>query len=391
MSIFVNKEDLPYRRIFAAIDLEAFRTNLESIRGILPKGTKLCAVVKADAYGHGVKGLLGSLSGYADAYAVATEEEGALLRREGVTAPILVLGALQREEYRRAICCGLTVAISSLREAEGLSQEAETLYGTAHVHIAVETGMNRIGMRMEGEGFEELRKIAALPGISIDGCFTHFARADEADAVMTGRQLGRFQDFLQRAKEAGIHTGVRHCSNSAAILEGEGTDFDMVRAGIAMYGIYPSDEVRMETPLEPVMQLKSYLTFVKEIEAGETVSYGGIYRAERRTRVGTISAGYADGYPRPAAEGGMEVLIRGRRCPIIGRICMDQMMVDLSDLPEAEPGDLVTLFGKDGEEEISLNELSEKSGRYHYEILCGITGRVPRVYFDGGRAGILPD
>ena len=152
MSIFVNKEDLPYRRIFAAIDLEAFRTNLESIRGILPKGTKLCAVVKADAYGHGVKGLLGSLSGYADAYAVATEEEGALLRREEVTAPILVLGALQREEYRRAICCGLTVAISSLREAEGLSQEAETLYGTAHVHIAVETGMNRIGMRMEGEG-----------------------------------------------------------------------------------------------------------------------------------------------------------------------------------------------------------------------------------------------
>lgn len=381
----------PYRRICAAVDLDALAHNLELLRSILPEGVKLCAVVKADAYGHGVVGTLATLERYADCYAVAALEEGIRIRQMGTKKPVLILGALLPGEYETMLAWDLTAAVSSLREGKLLSEAAYQTGRTGHMHIAVDTGMSRIGFRTDEAGFSEVLRLRELPGLSIDGCFTHFATADEPGKEQkTEEQLQAFQAFLKRLSEAGIDPGLCHCANSAAILTGVGTGFSMVRGGIAMYGLYPSRELEGRLPLRPVMQLKSWLTSIRQIQAGETVGYGAVYCAKGPVRVGTVSAGYADGYPRSAGctdpEGkGMDVLVRGKRCPILGRICMDQLMVDLSGLPEAKEGDPVTLFGRDGAEEIGLRELAERSGGFHYELMCAVSGRVPRAYFRNGR------
>ena len=393
----MREPSFPYKRIAAFCDRTALSDNLKALRSLLPDGVKFCAVVKADAYGHGFAGLLDVFERYADQYAVASVEEGEELRRLGIRKPVLVLGDAHRDEYPRLLSAELAAALSTADEAERLSALAEkhAANGRAHIHIAVDTGMSRIGLPANETGISELRRIAALPGLSIDGIFTHFAAADEADPARTERQLRRFVQFLSAAEAEGISLGVRHCANSAALLNGVGVGlsntfhFDMVRGGIAMYGLYPSDEVEKHLQIRPVMQLKAYLTHVKEIEAGEEISYGGLFRAERRMRVGTVSCGYADGYPRAAGASsepgrsrsrGAEVLVRGQRCPIVGRVCMDQLMIDLSAVPEAQKGDPVTLVGCDGAEEITFEELARESNGFHYELLCSISKRVPRVY-----------
>ena len=383
----MRKSTFPYKRIAAFCDKGALSDNLKALKEQLPGGVRFCAVVKADAYGHGFAGLQEVFERYADQYAVASVEEGETLRSLGIEKPILILGDVHPDEYPRVLDHQLSAPISTAEEAEelsGLSQQLWQEGRRAHVQIAVDTGMSRIGLPADESGLRELRRIARLPGITIDGIFTHFATADESNLSRTHRQLAAFQTFLSAAEAEGIATGVRHCANSAAILNGIGIgSFDMVRGGIAMYGLYPSDEVRKEPALRPVMQLGAYLTHVKEISEGTEVSYGGLFHAVGKMRVGTVSCGYADGYPRSAgSRGTMEVLVHGQRCPIIGRICMDQLMIDLSEVPDAVKGDPVTLIGRDGNEEISFYELAEKSGGFHYELLCGISKRVPRCYCD---------
>ena len=437
ISAVMRKSTFPYKRSAAFCDKTALSENLRLLRSQLSEGMRFCAVVKADAYGHGFAGLKDVFEVYADAYAVASVEEGEALRALGIEKPVLILGDVHRDEYQRVIAGRLSAAISSADEAEQLSALAlkseeglnskevsnseeilnpkEMVSQKAHIQIAVDTGMSRIGLMPDEEGLSQLRRIAALPGIAIDGIFTHFAAADEEDLTGAHRQLERFRAFLAAAAAEGIDPGVRHCANSAAVLNGFGMQgFDMVRGGIAMYGLYPSEEVRKDLKFRPVMQLGAYLTHVKEIEAGTGVSYGSLFRADRKMRIGTVSCGYADGYPRSAGskssgeeakrhraeapkgnraeeikEHGtgaaadritMDVLVRGKRCPIVGRVCMDQLMIDLSAVPEAEKGDPVVLIGRDGDEEITFYELAEKSGGFHYELLCGISKRVPRVY-----------
>lgn len=393
----------PYKRIFARIDLSALRHNIKALRRTLPKETQFCAVVKADAYGHGFAGMKEVFEETADHYAVATVEEGIGLRELGITKPVLVLGDAHRDDYEAILRYGLTATISSFAEAEALSgmaaallqdfREREKLTGRAaqesdrpggkaavSVHAAVDTGMGRIGFPANEQGVLEVLAAAKLPYLQIDGIYTHFAEADEADQSVTKEQLHRFQEFYQGLCSGGCSPKLVHCANSAALLTGTGSGFSMVRAGIAMYGHYPSDALSWEMKLRPVMELKSYLSYVKDVEAGTRISYGGVFQAERPMRVGTVSAGYADGYPRRADGRGLFVLIHGKRCPVIGRVCMDQFMVDLSGVPDAKKGDSVTLMGRDGSEEISLEELSRASGRFHYELLCGISKRVPRVY-----------
>ncbi|MDO4265174.1 MAG: alanine racemase [Eubacteriales bacterium] len=380
--------EFPYRRTFAPVDLSALRHNLAALRAALPEGVRFCAVVKADAYGHGFAGMAEVFSEYADCYAVAAVSEGIELRRVPALekAPILILGDVDEGEYGDLLSYGLTASVSSLSEAEALSALSVREGKTAHIHIALDTGMSRIGLPADEDGIRELALISKLPGISIDGIFTHFATADETDKARTEQQAERFRTFLNRADALCIDTGIRHTANSAAILEGIGLQYDMVRGGIAMYGLYPSDEVKKEISLLPVMQLKARITHVKEIAPGTEVSYGGIFRAEKRMLVGTVSAGYADGYPRNVSGKGMEVLVRGRRCPVLGRVCMDQLMIGLDGVPEAKKGDIVTLFGTDGDACIPLEELAKKSGGFHYELLCGVNKRVPRVYFGGQKA-----
>ena len=376
-----EEEGFPYRRIFAPVDLSALRSNLSALKASLPEGVRFLAVVKADAYGHGISGMAEAFSEYADGYAVAAVAEGIELRRMLPEPLILILGDVDEGEYAQLLEYGLTAPVSSLAEAEALSALSEQKGRRAHVHIALDTGMSRIGLPADGRGISELLSISRLPGISIDGIFTHFATADEADKTRTERQAERFRAFLAEAGAHGIDTGICHTANSAAILEGIGLEYDMVRGGIAMYGLYPSEAVRQEIRLRPVMQLKARITHIKEIEAGTEVSYGGIFRAEKKMRVGTVSAGYADGYPRNVSGRGMDVLVHGRRCPVLGRVCMDQLMIGLDGVPEAKKGDIVTLFGEDGEAFIPIEELAEKSGGFHYELLCGINKRVPRVYY----------
>ncbi|MCF0247242.1 MAG: alanine racemase, partial [Synergistes sp.] len=250
----------------------------------------------------------------------------------------------------------------------------------APIHIAVDTGMSRIGFREPEKFAAILKEIAALPNLTIEGIFTHFARADEDRTEPIINQAALFKDFLRAAEEAGIDVPIRHCSNSAASLRHWDEDSDAVRLGISLYGVYPSDETKKDAPaLCPAMELKSRIVHLKTVEPGTPVGYGGTFVTERKTRIATIPVGYADGYPRGLSNKG-SVIIRGRRAKIIGRICMDQFMADITDIPEVSPFDEATLLGRGGDDFISVEELSELSGRFPYEFLCCIGKRVPRVY-----------
>jgi len=246
-----------------------------------------------------------------------------------------------------------------------LSEQAVRMGRKAKIHLAVDTGMNRIGMYPDEAGADLAAAIGALPGIEIEGLFTHFARADETDKESTGLQLERYLHFVELLRQRGLKIPVKHCSNSAGIIDLPQTHLDAVRAGISIYGLYPSDEVdRPQVPLKPVMSLKSFITYVKIIAPGSEVSYGGTFCAEKPMRVATVSAGYGDGYPRGLSNKGC-VLVCGRRAPILGRICMDQFMVDVTEIPEAGIDTEVTLIGRDGDEEITVEELAALSGGFH--------------------------
>ena len=376
----------PYNRVYATVNLDAVADNMKEMAGNLPSGTGMIGVVKADGYGHGSVPVAMAVDPYVRGFAVATVEEGVILRRHGIGKMILVLGVTHPDQYGELIRYQIRPTVFTLRQAERLSELACREGVRAKLHLAVDTGMSRIGMEPDETSAEMVLSMSRLPGIEIEGMFTHFARADERDKESARAQLAAYLNFSELLKSRGIEIPLKHCSNSAGIVEGlPSNSLDLVRAGISIYGLYPSDEVDRETVhLTPVMELKSRISYIKTIRPGTPVSYGGTFVARRPTRIATIPVGYGDGYPRSLSSRG-RVLIRGRRAPILGRVCMDPFMGDVTDIPEAEEEDVVTLIGRDGGDQISVEELARLGGGFHYELICDLGKRVPRVYLRGGR------
>lgn len=376
----------PYSRVYATVNLDAVASNMRSMRDNLPASTLIMGSVKADGYGHGSVPVAKTIEPYVFGYAVATIDEGIILRRHGINKTILILGVTHESRYEDLLRYDIRTAMFQYEKAKKLSDLALKQGKKAVVHLALDTGMSRIGMKADREHAKEAAAIAALEGIEVEGLFTHFARADETDKSAYEEQYRRYKEFLGYLKELGVKIPIRHCSNSAGIVESlESNHMDMVRAGIAIYGMYPSDEVdHNSVKLTPAMEIKSCITYIKEIEAGTAVSYGGTFVADHTMKVATIPVGYGDGYVRSLSGKG-DVLIHGKRAAILGRICMDQFMVDVTDIPDVQEDDEVTLLGSDGAECITMEELAEKSGGFHYEMICDIGKRIPRVYLKDGK------
>lgn len=376
-----------YQRVWAEVDLDAIWENMVHMKENIAENTKILAVIKTDGYGHGgvpIAKMLEQLD-FMFGYAAATYEEAHVLREAGVKKPILILGYTFPYCYEELIREEIRPAVYRRDTVEELAAAAAKVGKKAKVHIKVDTGMGRIGITPDEEGLEFVRFLIEHPELEVEGIFTHFAKSDEADKTSANHQLELFQDFIKKIQtELGITIPVKHCSNSAAILEMPQANMDMVRAGITTYGLYPSEEVSKDiVPLRAAMSLYSHIVYCKTIHAGQSVSYGGLFTAQKDTRVATIPVGYGDGYPRSLSGRGY-VLIHGKRAPILGRVCMDQFMVDISEIPEAMDGDKVTLLGMDGTERITAEELGELSGRFNYEFVCDLGKRIPRVYIQHG-------
>ncbi len=375
-----------YFRVCANISLDAIRDNIKKGRELLEPETRLMAVVKADAYGHGAVPVAQAIDDLVDAYAVAIPEEGAELRQAGITKPVLVLGYTAPELAASAIRQDIMLSVFQSETAEAYGKIAKELGATAKVHIKLDTGMSRIGYLCNEQSLADIERIAKLPDIKIEGMFTHFAKADEADKSFAKEQYKKYMEFAEQLWQRGIRIPVRHVCNSAGMIDLPESDLDMVRFGITMYGMYPTDDVTKERlPVTPAMELKTHISFVKTLPAGVGIGYSGTFVTCRETKVATLPIGYGDGYPRGLSNRG-RVLIHGKSAPILGRICMDQCMVDVTDIPEAVQGDTVTLMGRDGEGFISAEEIGATVGNsFHYEVVCDVGKRVPRVYYKDGK------
>ncbi|SHF25716.1 alanine racemase [Schwartzia succinivorans] len=366
------------RGAWAEINLSALRHNISAIKSRVADGAKFCAVVKADAYGHGAVAVAReAVAQGADYLAVAVLSEAVKLREAGFTTPILILGPTQPQEADVVVRYRITQAVFTVEQAAALAAAALRQHTHAKVHLAVDTGMGRIGVR-PGNAGAVAAAIAGLPGIWLEGMFSHFASADSKDKMYAAEQFRRFQEAVAAVEARGIKLELRHIANSAAILEMPETHLDMVRAGIILYGLWPSDEVEHVIDLRPVMKVKARLSCVKDYHPGETVSYGRTFMASREMRVGTLPVGYADGYTRLYA-GKAVVEINGQRVPVVGRICMDQCMVDVTDVNGARVGDEAVLFGSPT---LTADEAAGWLGTINYEVVCMISPRVPRVYVE---------
>ena len=370
-----------YLRCYAEISLEAIGHNIREVKKRLPEGVKLLGVVKANAYGHGAVPVASYLENQVDYFATATIEEAVELRENGISAPILILGYVSPSQYGDLVEYDITQTIDSYAQALALEKEAARQNRKAKAHLAVDTGMTRIGFQVTEHDADEAAKIADLPHIELEGMFTHFSCADQEDKKYCSMQMEKYDKMTALLAERGVTIPLRHICNSAGIMEFDDHRFEMVRSGIITYGIYPSEEVKKERlDLIPALSWKSHVIHVKEVGPGIGVSYGATYVTEKpMTRIATVSAGYADGYPRALSNQGC-VLIHGKKAPIIGRICMDQMMVDVTDIPDVQVEDVVTLVGTDGDETITIEEIANPAARFDYEMLCDISSRVTRVY-----------
>ena len=371
-----------YERVRADISLDAILANMESMKRNLKEGVQIAAVLKTNAYGHGAVEIAKVLEplDYVWGYAVAAFEEAVELREAGLRKPILLLGYVFPYCYQELAKMNIRPAVFREDMLEQLSAAAKAAGKKIKIHIAVDTGMSRIGIFPDETGLDFVKKALETEGLQVEGMFTHFARADEADRSFTEEQLEKFVWLTEAVKERlGYDIPIRHCSNSAGIIEYPHANMTMVRAGITLYGLWPSDEVRKDiVPLEPVMSLRSHIIYIKEISAGTPVSYGGTWAPDHTVRLATVPVGYGDGWPRSLSNKGY-VLIRGQKAPIRGRVCMDQFMVEVTDIPDASEGDEVTLIGRDGDAYISMEEVGDLSGRFNYELACDINPRVPRV------------
>lgn len=376
-----------HSRVYACVDLDAIAYNMEQMKRNIGKNTQMIAVVKANGYGHGSIPISKMLEEYAYVwgFATATVEEALILRKNGITKPILLLGYTFEEDYETIIRNELRPAVFQIEMAKSLSEIAGRIEKKVYIHLAVDTGMTRIGFSDEESSVETIKEISHLPAIVTEGIFTHFARADEVSLEPAYHQLNRYSAFLEKLDMAQVRIPMRHCSNSAGILRMPKANMNLVRAGISIYGLYPSSDVPRDTVhLKPAMEIKSHISYIKKVPPGIPVSYGGTYTTKKDTVVATIPVGYADGYARGLSNKGY-VLVRGKKAPILGRVCMDQFMVDVTHIDGACQLDEVTLLGKDKGLEIRMEELGDLSGRFPYEFACCIGARVPRVYRKGGR------
>lgn len=368
-------------RVVAEVNTSAIRHNYRQIRNIIPKHTEMMAIVKADGYGHGAIEVAGILQEEGiNRFAVAIAKEGEELRRSGIFSPILVLGYTPRADIKVLIENDLTQTVFSYDMAKYISDEALLIHKTVNIHIKVDTGMGRIGFFASPQSIAEIKKIAELPAINMEGIFTHFSTADEEDSTYTKHQFNIFEGFLKELNEVGIDLPVIHAANSAATMGHHYAHLNVVRPGIILYGYYPSEYLQEKVmTLKPAMTLKSQVVHVKELPEGHYVGYGRKYCTHQKTKIATIPIGYADGYSRRLSHKG-RVLIKGEYAPIVGNICMDQFMVDVTHIEDVQPEDEVVIFGEQGDKCIPIEEIARKLGTINYEIMCMIGKRVPRLY-----------
>ncbi len=367
-------------RTWCEIDLDAMLHNFMAARHHLPDDVLLAAVIKANAYGHGAVAAAKLLEGKADRFAVAMADEAVELRQAGIETPIFLLGPTPESDFEAIAAYDIEAAVPSLAYGQALCA-----YGAAHgktipYHVALDTGMGRIGFPCTEQSLSEIEALSRLPGGRLVGVFSHYAKADAADKTYAREQTRRFRAMTEALERRGVEIPLKHLNNSAGLIEMP-EKFDMVREGIILYGLLPSHEVDLSLigGVRGVMALRSHISFLKTVTEPTPISYGCTYVAQPGTRVATVSAGYADGVSRLLSNRG-QVLIRGIRCPIIGRVCMDQFMVDVTGVPEAQVGDRVTIFGRDGDDEITADDVADLIGSIGYEVTCLITPRVPRVY-----------
>lgn len=370
------------KRIFAEIKLENALKNMEAFKNNINKDTRIIAVIKADGYGHGSVKLAHTIENldYLYGFAVATAEEALELRNNNIKKPILILGYTFNDDYEELIKNNVTLCVFTKTMLKEINEAASKCNLMATVHIKVDTGMSRIGVKPNDEGLEIVKYAVELDNINVEGMFTHFSKADEIDKSFTKKQIERYLSFNKLLEENGISIKYKHISNSAGIIEVKDANLDIVRAGITLYGLWPSNEVSKDIiDLHPLMTLKSSVVYVKTIDKDTMVSYGGTYCAKDNAKIATIPCGYADGIPRGLSNKG-QVLIHGKRCNIVGRVCMDQFMVDVSHIDDIDILDEVVIIGTQGNETITAEEVGDISGRFNYELVCEISKRVPRIY-----------
>ncbi len=370
---------IEYYRTYAEIDLNAIEHNIKELKKKINDGVSVLAIVKADAYGHGAVGVAADIQDSVDYFGIAELGEALELREAGVKKPILILSYTSPYQYETLIENDITQTVFNYQDALAISNAAQKLNKTALVHIALDTGMSRIGFSCDEESVETVKKISRLPNVNVEGLFSHFACADSKDRSATNAQLKLFSDFSKRLEDGGVHIPIKHICNSAGLLTGC-EQFDMVRLGIIMYGLYPEKWVDDgSVDIKPAMRIVSHIIHIKDVPAGTGVSYGHTYFTKEKTRIATVCIGYADGYQRALSNKG-RVLINGDFAPIIGRVCMDQLMVDVTGLKNAKVGDEVTLLGKDGENTITPEEIAELTGTINYEVVCQFQKRVAIIH-----------
>ncbi len=368
-----------FTRTYSVIHLNSINYNISQVKKQIQPDTKILAIVKANAYGHGALRIAKEIKDKVYGFGVATVREALELRHSGINNFILVLGYVAPIEYEDMINNEITFTIATKEMAEDISKYALKLKKNALCHIKINTGMNRLGFTANDETVNTIKELYGLSGINWDGIFMHFATADELSKEYSHRQFSLFMDVIDKLSRENITFPIRHCANSAAIIDMPEYQLDMVREGIVLYGLKPSQEVNEYPDFKPVMEIKSHVIFVNELAAGESISYGRSFVTQKPMKVATVAIGYADGYPRSLSNKGY-VLIKGQKAPILGRICMDQMVVDVTDIENVKVEDVVTIVGKDGDLEITIEELSKLSGRFNYEFVCDISERVEKKY-----------
>lgn len=367
---------------YVAVDLDAICSNLQVVA--TRTGAPICGIIKADAYGHGAVPVAKAIAPYCRFLGVSCLDEALELQNAGISVPILILSHTDREDSAILVAKGIRPTIFSWEDAKALSEEAQRQGVVAPFHFAVDTGMHRIGFPANDASAQLCAQIAALPGLEAEGIFSHFATADDEDLSRTYNQQECFDRFCEKLAQLGVLVKYRHLNNSAGSIRMQ-KHYDMVRAGIVLYGHTPGGNMDVDTMgIRPALSWHSKISQIKRLEAGCEISYGGTFTTTRSTVVATLPVGYGHGYPR-ALSNRFYVLIRGKRAPILGRVCMDQMVVDITDIPDVTEADVAVLVGKSGQEEITVEEIAKAAGSFNYEFLCNIARRVPRFYYQGGQ------